>query len=183
MTNEKNPLKTIVVSILAIYMISVLVMTPHYYRKEVREHEGWLRAEYWSPTVAFFKGMVWPYYVFIKDDDGGEPPDVEMLASSFEDLLSAKLLWSAPSASPYSGDNERILDLLQRSLDQAEKIDLGALNDYQPGLGDAVRDHYLVALRSYIRGFSEGWREQDIRQGAAAITRYNLWVEQNVPAD
>ena len=175
-------LQGVLVFVFFLYILSCGVMDVYYWYRDIKEHDSILRAVFWSPVVATFKATHWPYYEFFQEgedrNDEEPPPAFQDLSRSIEMLNSAHAIMAdLRSSQDPQRDISRIRSLLQQSLKTAERIDFSELDEFQPGMGDTVRTHYLEAVRCYLIGFSSGGGSSDINRGDAAMNRFNAWMD------
>jgi hypothetical protein len=168
---------------IGIYVVSVQVMTCYYWWRDVKAHDGFVRAVIWSPVVGLFKATHWPYYAFIQGGgtEQAEKPSISHLRQSLAWYGSAYgLIASLPSSRDCAKDRESIVSLMQEAQAEAKKIDKDELNSLNPGLGDAVAENYLPALEYYRTALTEPGRESDAFRADAAMARFSTWIKENM---
>jgi hypothetical protein len=168
--------------VLSLYMTSVSFAFCYYWWKDVKAHDGFIRAVVWSPVVGGFKATHWPYYEFVQRRriEKPESPSATCFKESlFWWLESRKLIEALPSSQDPAKDREAIITLLQRARAEVEKADRAELNSLQPGLGDAVLDKYIPSLKYHIDGLSTG-DMASLSRGDAAIVQFRTWMKENL---
>src|SRR5207253_1300807 len=60
----KEKIGNVVVFVLGLYLFTTQFAAPYYWYRDVKEHDSFLRAVFWSPLVGELKGVVWPYFAF-----------------------------------------------------------------------------------------------------------------------
>ena len=178
----RSVLHTAVLYAFGAYVLSAQVMFCYYWWRDVKAHDGFVRAVVWSPLVGVFKATHWPYYQFVHKT---QPEKLESpSAASFKESLlwwleARKLIDGLPSSQDHTKDMKAILTLLQRAKAEAENADRAELNAVQAGLGDAVVDMYIPSLRYYINGISAG-DAADLSRGDAAVVQFQAWMKENL---
>ncbi len=128
--------------------------------------------------VATGKGIIWPYYLFTKNDKENFS---EHLIKSIE--YSNKTATVVNKNHPFMAldvvEKKKFVDFKRDALEEGLLVNLDALNSRHPNFGNYFRDFYLKGLQILIEGYDKN-NEQNVIQGFSLLDTWADWYSANL---
>lgn len=154
--------------------LAILVFTP-YYNWQYAKTNGFMRWITLGQVVPTMKAAIWPYYVF------SPAPKSKLISVHFVNSLNY-----SNQAAMLTYEKElnketfmKMLGMFENALNEGRQVDLNALNEIYPQLGDNFKTNYLTGLESLNGGIKNGDSKQMTR-GQNLLDTWHTWYAANV---
>lgn len=168
--------------LLSLYLLSVTIMLPYYWWRDVKAHDSYLRAIIWSPVVGVFKATHWPYYAFFSGPhlSSSQAESVKAFFATYEYLKDFQtLVLSFSTSTSEQEDAAHVQTLLASALARLRECDSGILNELHPGWGDLVDHKLRPALQKIDDCFEHGRDDAELARVDALLAEFDSWLRDN----
>ena len=184
-----NQLKKVVFNcfafVLALYVISISLMSVYYGWQDVTRNESFLRYVFVSPFVGFYKATHWPYYVFYKNKYGESnvnekvKNNVNNFFHGYRYFSDANSLLSNINSKPTDENIDQAVALLKSAKKRLNNCDKNVLNNIYDNWGETVYNSMIPSIEIALSGFQDEIKRKKLIKGNAYIAEFNDWLGSN----
>ena len=168
--------------VFALYLLSVTVMCPYYWWRDVKVHDSYLRAILGSPVVGLFKASHWPYYAFFSSPkvSNSHGESVSAFFACYEYLKDIQtLVLSISKSKTQKEDAAHVQTLLSSALARLRECDSARLNEVHAGWSDITDRTLRPALQKMDACFRHGRDDAELARVDALLAEFDTWLRDN----